>query len=146
MATTHRYTAPSTTLTSYLTTEMNSLASGSYTAASSAIDNTSNLHLFMAVHLHLASLTPSGSPYCALYLLPAFDGSVYVDGGGATAPPAANLVAVFDLSTSATAKERSAVFPIPPASFKLVLLNASGVSLASSGNTLKGNTFTEQDA
>lgn len=145
MATTHKWTAPSTTLTSYLTTELDALTTGSYTNASSAIDNTSNLHLWMAVHLHLGSLTPTGTPYCALYLLPAFDGSVYVDGGGATAPPAGSLVAVFDLSTSTGAKERSAVFAIPPASFKLVLFNSTGVSLAASGNTVKGNTFTEQD-
>lgn len=146
MATTHKWTLPSTTLTSYLTTELNALANGAYSAASSAIDNTTNLHQWMAVHLHLQSLTPTGSPYIAIYLLPAFDASVYVDGGGATAPPANTLVAVMDLSTSATAKERSAVFAIPPASFKLVLYNGAGPALAATLNTLKGNTFAEQDA
>jgi hypothetical protein len=124
---------------------LNALANAAYSAASSAIDNTTNLHEFMAVHLHLASLTPSGSPYIAIYLLPAFDGATYVDGGASVVPPASSLVAVMDLSTSAAAKERSAVFVIPPASFKLVLYNSAGPSLAGTLNTLKGNTFTTQD-
>ena len=145
MATVHSWGSPSTTLTSYLTTELNSLANAAYTAASSAIDNRTNKHQWMLVHVHLASLTPTGSPYVALYLLPAFDATVYVDGGGAVAPPANTLVAVMDLSTSAGAKERSAMFMIPPSLFKLVLYNGAGPSLAASANTVAGNSFAELD-
>src|SRR3990172_8031457 len=123
MAWTGKWTAPSTTLTSYLTTELIALANAAFSAASAAIDNTSNLHFWMALHLHLGSLTPTTGGYIAIYLLPAWDASVYVDGGGAVAPPANTLVAVMDLSTSTGAKERAAIIPIPPASFKLVLEN-----------------------
>lgn len=145
MATTHKWTAQSSQ-TSVLTTELNSLANAAYSAASAALDNTSNLHQWASAELVLASLTPTGSPYIAVYLLPT-QSSVYPDGGGSTAPSAENLWCVFALSTSTGAKNRAVMgLPIPPANMKFVLYNAAGPALASSGNTLKITTYAEQDA
>lgn len=125
-------------IASALTTELNSLANGSYSNASSAITNGSGLYKYMSLELALASLTPSGSPYVNVYLLPTIDGTNYVDGGGATAPPAETLIATFSLSTSTGTKRRAvANLLIPPYDFKLVALNGSGVTLGASGNTLK---------
>lgn len=121
-----------------LSTDLNSLANGSYSAASAAIANSTGLYRYLNLELALASLTPTGTPTISVFLLPTIDGTNYEDGGGATAPPALSLVAVFDLSTSASTKRRARWnIPIPPVDFKLVLLNGSGVALASSGNTLK---------
>lgn len=143
--TTHRWTAP-TAIASALTTELNSLADGAYSAASSAIDNTSNRYTHMALEINLASLTPATSPYLAVYLLPSIDGTNYVDGGGATAPPAGTLVAVVDLSTSAGVKLRGVTgIPVPPLLFKLVLLNEANVALGASGNTVEYRLYSEED-
>ena len=122
-----------------LSTALDALGNGSYSAASSAITNGSGtVYKYMALELYLASLTPSGTPYIEVYLLPTVDATNYVDGGGATAPPAETLLAVFSLSTSASTKRRAVSnLLIPPFDFKLVLKNASGVSLAASGSTLK---------
>lgn len=135
--TTQKWLAPEA-IQSALTTELNSLADGAYSAASAAIDNAADLYQFMSLELNLASLTPTTSPYVAIYLLPSVDGTNYVDGGGSVAPPANTLIAVFDLSTSAGVKWRAATnILIPPLKFKLVLLNEANVALAASGNTLK---------
>lgn len=130
---------------SALTTELNSLANAAYSAVSAVIDNEADLYQFMALELVLASLTPTGTPSCSVYLLPAVDDTNYPDGGGATAPPLGTLIAVFDLSTSATAKRRTAVnIAIPPYKFKLLVLNSAGPALASSGNTLKYSRYNQQ--
>lgn len=143
MASTFKWTAQSAQ-TTVLSTQLNSLADGAYSNASSAVDNTSNLHQWASAELVLASLTPTGSAYIAVYLLPT-QSSVYPDGGGATAPSAENLWCVFALSTSGSVKNRVLMgLPIPPANFKLVLLNAAGASLAASGNTLKLTTYQDQ--
>lgn len=144
--TTHKWLAPTESLTTALTTELNSLADGSYSAASAAIDNATDIYQWMVLELVLASLTPATSPYVAVYLIPSADGTNYADGGGATAPPAENLICVFSLSTSTGAKRRvSAPMMIPPLKFKLVLLNEANVALASSGNTLSYRRWNEQD-
>jgi hypothetical protein len=145
MATTNKWVVPNTIATA-LSTELNSLANGSYTNASSAIDNETDLYEYLDLELLLASLTPSGSPYCSVYLTKSIDsGTNFEDGGGATAPPGAALICTFDLSTSTGAKRRvMGNLLIPPLQFKLIVLNSSGVSLASSGNTLRYRRHNEQ--
>lgn len=126
------------TIGTILSTELNSLANGGYSAASGVIDNAAGLYMYMSVVIDLATLTPTAGAYLALYLLPAIDGSSYEDGGGATAPPNGSVIATFDLSTSAGAKKRARTnILIPPYKFKLVLLNGSGVALNASTNTLQ---------
>lgn len=126
-----------------LSTELNSLADGSYSNASSAIGNATGLYGWMLLELSLASLTPTAGGFVAVYLLPSADGTNYEDGGGSTAPPAGSFIASFDLSTSTGAKRRVRWnIPIPPLAFKLVALNKSGATLAASGNTLKYRRYT----
>lgn len=146
MASTQKWTTPEA-IVSDLTTELNSLANGSYSNASSAVDNLTDLYEYMEVELAIASITTgSGAPYCGLYLVKEIDGTNYEDGGGATAPASTALIATFPLRASTTAAQRVVVGPIaiPPAHFKLVLQNNAGAALASSGNTVKHRRFNEQ--
>ena len=140
MATTFEWVAPEAIQTA-LSTDLNGLANGSYSAVSVAINNESDLYQFINLELYLASLTPVAGQSVGVYLLPSVDATNYVDGGGAVAPPAETLIAVFSLSTSAGAKWRAAVnIPIPPLSFVLVIGNltiGSGVAFAANSNTLK---------
>jgi len=141
------YSTP-TNIATALSTELNSLANGAYSAASAAIDNTSTKHLYMALQLRLASLTPgAANTGISVYLLPAVD-TTYPDGGGAVVPGPENYLCCFaPLSTSAGAKARDmAGLPVPPFAFKLVLLNGAGVALATSGSTLAYKLYSEQAA
>lgn len=142
---TDKWIAPESTATA-LTTELNSLADGSYTNASSAIDNETDLYKFIDFEVVLASLTPTGSPYVSIYAVYSLDGTNYADGGGATAPRNTSLLATLDTSTSTGAKRLVTSGPIllSPFKFKLIALNKCGVSLASSGNTLKYRRFNGQ--
>lgn len=121
-----------TTIATALTTELNSLANGSTSTASSAYDNETNKHKFVNVEVYLASLTPTGSPSISVNILPTLDATNYADAGSDTA------VIVLPLTTSTSAKRKIAVnIPAPPFSLKFSLTNNSGVSLPASGNTVK---------
>lgn len=142
------YSAP-TAVATILGTELDALGNGSYSAASGAIDNRTTRSLYMGLQLHLASLTPGASNTgISIYLLPSVDAVVYPDGGSAVVPPPECYLCCFAaLSTSAGVKERAiAGLPVPPYLFKLVLLNGSGVALASTLNTLTYSLYSEQSA
>jgi hypothetical protein len=123
-----------TSIASALTTELNSLANGSYSSVSTAYDNETNKHLYLDLELVLASLTPTGTPSCPVFLVAQVDGTNYEDSPNAASIP----IAIFAFTTATAAKRqiRSNIL-VPPLSFKLGILNSMGVSLASSGNTLK---------
>jgi hypothetical protein len=145
MASTFQWTTPDT-IASALTTELNTLTNGSYSAASGAIDNETGLFLYVDVELSLASLNPTGTPSCSLFIVKSVDaGSNFEDGGGATAPANEALLCSFSLSTGASTKRRVvANLLIPPLQFKFVLLNNTGVSTAASGNTVRYRRHNEQ--
>jgi len=148
MATQLSWSTP-TGIVTQLGTELNALANGAYTAASSAIDNRTTRYLYMGLELALASLTPAtANTGASVYLLPSIDGATYPDGGGTVVPgPETYLCCFAALSTSAGAKVRGvAGLPIPPLLFKLSLLNGAGVSLASSGSTLDYIMYGEQSS
>lgn len=128
--------AYSQTATSILTTELDSLATATNSAASSAIDNTSALDLFgdfeLVVAAQGAARTAGG--YVALYFTHALDGTNYDDVNEITA----ELVAVFSLDAATTARRRTVRdVPIPPGLFKVFARNVTGQSLAASSNTVK---------
>lgn len=122
-----------------LTTELNGLADGSYSNAGVAIDNEAGLYRFINFDIALPSLTPTGTPFVALFALYSLDnGTTFADGGGAVAPRNTSLIAQFDFSTATGAKRAVAGgFPILPLQFKLVLLNKMGVSLAGTLNVVR---------
>jgi hypothetical protein len=141
--TTQTWTSYAATQT-YLTTELNALTDGS-NKIGAAIDNTTDLALFMDVELYLASFTPVSPAFINLYLIPSVDGTNYEDGGDSVDPLQGVQKYTRGLSTTATAK--LAVYPriiLPPGLFKLLLMNESGASLAASGNTLKYRTYSQQ--
>jgi len=127
--------------TTALSTELNSLASNAFSALSAAIDNTTGLYPWMDLEVSLASFTPgTGSPYVAVYVVYSLDGTNYEktpNGSSGDKPPDA----IFPLEASVAQASRVVIsnIPISPLKFKLVLKNASGATLAASGNTLKYN-------
>lgn len=131
-----------------LTSELNNLANGAYSAASAAIDNTSNLYQYIWFEVVLASLTAVVPASVSVYLVPSLDDTNYADGGGSVAPSAINFVCSLVPTTGASAKRMvtSQAYECPPLKFKLVLLNNCGNAFAAANNTLSYRLGYEQAA
>lgn len=133
--TTTRHKAYTALIASALTTELNSLANNANSAESSAIDNTSNLDLFVDLTLTLGTQTArSQGATVGVYLIMALDGTNY----DAVNETTAELVAVFHLDAATTARQLTRRdVPIPPGLFKLFVRNQTGQAFATSGNLLE---------
>jgi len=130
-----------------LTTEMNSLASGSGTALGPEIDNTTNAMQMGRLHLHLASnsLALVAGSYCKVFFLPSNAGSTYptYTSGASYALAESNyLVGNIFLnpktqSANVVDEWLEGVF-MPAGKFKTVLVYVGGGAgtLPASGNTL----------
>lgn len=131
------YTAAASTA---LSTELNSLANNSNSAASSAIDNSSTLDLEMEIEFLIAT---QGSPRSTgamvqVYMVRSIDGgSTYADVLESINDP----VATFTLDAATTSRrETKQDIRIPPGLFKLYARNVTGQAFASSGNTVRYRT------
>lgn len=127
--------------TTVMSTELNSLADQAQAIASSAYDNSSGLYLFADVEWNHAVVgyTPSAGAVIELYLIrQKLAGSGFEDGDASIAPPAANLVGVFNIRSSTAAQcHILRQIPIPPDQYKWLVINKTGGTLASSSNTLR---------
>lgn len=127
-----------------LTTELNSLGNGAYSALGTEYNNTSGLYLWGALEINLASLNPTTGAYLQLFLAQAIDGTNYED-PPATTNPAIHLMLPIASVTTGSATKRLTLgpspgvpgFALPAAKIKFALLNGSGVSLAAASNTVK---------
>src|SRR5262245_60370713 len=113
------YTAPASTV---LTTELNSLANGSFSSASAAIDNSSTNDLYDDLEILLdyeAGVAPTNNQAIEVYLAASVDGSNYAD----TSPPARNLLVGSFLVNNTIAQQRLALraVPLPPGLFKYLV-------------------------
>jgi hypothetical protein len=128
-----------TSFASQLTTELNSLANATDSAASAAYDNSTNLDLFADVSLVLASINPTDSAgaRCEIHLLPRLaDGSTYADISSNTI---VGVITVTDTSSAKNAMLRGV--PIPPGFFKWALTNRTTVTLGASSNVVSVRTY-----
>lgn len=140
-------------LTTYMDTDLNSLANNTTNIGGTTFDNTSNRDFYMAAELYLASvdLSAQTNPTVELYMVPSIDGSNYCDDGtDASAtdyPPATTLVGVFSIQeTSAAHRVGIEMFRLAPLKYTPVLINKTGAAFAASGNTLKMGPYTETTA
>jgi hypothetical protein len=128
------------------TTALNALANDGQ-AASDEIDNTGELYLFDDVELYTSTFggTPSAGAVVELYsILTDLDGTGYED-GVSVAPPATNLVGVFNIRAVTNAQTHILrQVPIPPSKFKYVVVNKTGQALAASNNTLRRRPYRYQ--
>ena len=135
MATT-KHKAYTAAIASVLTTDLNSLGSGSTSAATAALDNTTNLDLFADLTLTVAAqgAARSAGANVAVYMVQALDGTNYDDVHAGTA----ELVAVFSLDAATTARQSTRRdVPIPPGLYKYFVVNNTGQAFAASGNILE---------
>jgi len=128
MPTTFQWVAPEAASCA-LYAQLNGLLSGGYSAASSAIDNTTDLFQYMNVEIILGSLTPIAGGYIQVDLEPSLDGTTFVDTGECNHM---NALTIFQLDSSSCVGQRlvKTNIPIPPLQFKLSVRQVSGVALA----------------
>lgn len=128
-----------------LTTELNSLADGSGSAAGPQIDNTTGFYQVGRLHLHLASnsLALVASSYVDVFLLSSDNGSTYPTyTSGTSYKLAESNYWVGSISLNPATQSSNVVDEwlenifIPAGKFKCVLVNHMGFSFPSSGNTL----------
>jgi hypothetical protein len=136
MATVNWSTLPASS--NALTTEVNSLASGSNKIMTSSLDNTTTGHLFAAVEMKLATQgsARSAGAYVALYIVKSVDGTNFEMGGDALTPAASALAGVFPYDAATTARQVAIIVQIPPTKFYFLVQNNTGQAFAASGNTL----------
>ena len=125
--------------TTYLSTELNSLADGG-NKLGAAIDNSSNKYLFHDIEIYLASAAfgTANDPHIKVFLLPSVDGTNYADGSDSNDPATSNAIYVATLR-GATAAQYQTIrdVTLPNGNFKYLFISEAGVTLAASGNTMK---------
>lgn len=132
------------TLTTLLSTELNSLASGSYATLGAAFNNvfaTANFNgYFLAdVMLNLAIYTgtPAAGSYIGMWFVPAIDGTNY-DNSGSTISVGPDVIIPVDALASGPYQRTIRNIWLPCGNFKtLAQNNGLGLALAASGNTIK---------
>lgn len=128
-----------------LTTELNALANGAYSAVGTAFDNTSNKDQYAWAEINLASLNPTAGAYLQLFLTLAVGGTNYEDPPSATNPGYQMSVGIVAITTGAATKRVTIpTFRLPPSLGKFVLLNGSGVALGATLNTVTIYTSNDQ--
>jgi hypothetical protein len=133
--------------------DLNSLANGSSVlASSSAITNQTALDIFCDISVSLGSVTTVAPNYLGVYIYPLNqDGSTYGDnqftaGSGASATPGSSYYKgsiVIPVGTQALYGALTGII-MPPGTFLFLIRNQAGVTLASSGNTVKYRTYNRQ--
>jgi hypothetical protein len=128
-----------------VSTELNALANGAFSAVSAIYDNGTNLDEWASFVIDLASLTPTAGAYLQIFLVDSLDGTNYEDAPSTTNPGIQKLVATVSLNAAVgTKREITAPFRLPPGKMKWVVKNAAGVALGATGNTCKLFTTNEQ--
>lgn len=122
-----------------LGSELNSLASGSRTAAGTEVNNASNLDQYGKLELSVTfGSSPSTGGYVQVHMVTAPDGTNYEDGDASADPGAHTVVAVLPVRATTSAQRlMSPPFLLQPAKTKFLLVNQAGVAFPASGSTLK---------
>ena len=151
MANDIKWEAATVSLTSYLTTTLNTLANNT-TDLGAAINNETNLCTHMDLELMLASvdLSAQTNPSVTIFMLESVDGGTDFDTGtdavsaDASIPPADKIIAIMGVRPGTGAEAHVAIksmIPIPPGRFKLLLRNTTGAAFAGTTNLLSYRTY-----
>ena len=137
-----KWNAPS--VTTVLSTGLNSLGNNTMSAASSTISNASSLDMYVDVEVNLASLSPTTGAYVSLYILESVDAINFPAQSDVDLRlTSSQLLCVIPIGTTAATAQRVVArnIIIPPGAFQIKLDNQAGVALNASGNTVKFNTY-----
>ncbi len=136
------------TLTTYLSTELNSLASAANKLGAAIANQTDKNKLAVVELVVTYGTAPAAGKSVDLYVVFSADGTNYSDGDDTIDPAITSYVGSFPLRAVTTA-QRIVIANIPllaPASFKFLVLNEAGQAMAATGNTLKYGTYNSEIA
>jgi hypothetical protein len=123
-----------------MSTELNSVTNTSMTQSSSSYDNTVNLDIYVDVEINLAAISPGSGAYVALWIEESVDGTNFpAQSASDLRLTSTQLLCSIPIGVTASTAQRVVArqVVIPPAKFFINFDNQAGVSLASSGNTVK---------
>lgn len=130
-----------------LTTELNSLANGAYSAWGTAYDNSSGLYLYGALEINLNTLNPTAGAYLQHFMSPALGGTNYDDVPSATnLSPHRVLGPPVSITSGVNTTKRAMLdggpwnlpgFPLPASLLKFAQLNGCGPALNAGTNTVR---------
>lgn len=142
------------TLTTYMTTDLNSLANNTTNIGAVILDNITAKHHNIAAELYLGTVDLSAATGLTveLYLVPSIDETNYVDDGtdasSTDLPPGSAHVGTFHIQKT-SAVHRSAIVCkecLQGLKYTPVLINKTGAAFNASGNILKIKTNSDQVA
>lgn len=139
MANVIKWEAAWSSVGSVASSELNSLAIGSYTTACTEYDNSTALNQYGKLEVVLGQLSPTAGAYVEIHMLTAPDGTNYEQWPLAAGPSTHTVVSVIPINTSASSTKlvTSPVFYLQPAKTKFCIYNGTGVAFSSGGNALK---------
>jgi hypothetical protein len=147
MSTNHKWASPES-VTTVLSTELNSLANnGAAVAVSAAIDNSAGLYKYADFEAYTSQTLTNGD-YHTLMLLEAEDNTNFEDGvlsSGEALLPAAQLLGNVRLKNGGFERHVIRQVLLPATKFKVMLLNFASGALAASGNLVRMVRYSEQD-
>ena len=128
---------------SALTTELNSLATATASAAGPAQDNSTNLDIYADFVLSVTfGSAPTAGNTVDLYILPSVDGGTnYSDAPVAATPPKELFAGSFYVRAVTTAQVIMLANVLIPEKWKACLVNNSGQAFPASGSTLKYQSY-----
>lgn len=129
---------------SVLTTQLNSLATATYSALGSVEhDNSVELDVWGVAELNVTfGSNPTLNSPVHLYGIKAPDGTNYQDGTASLRPPDDTYLGTFQLYNNTSAQKLyTRPFRLLPVKYKFIVLNSSGQTMAASGNTVELYTY-----
>lgn len=126
-----------------LTTELNALATGSYSAVGPELDNGTNLDVWCIAVLSCDWVSaPTLNATVSLFAVVAVDGTNYEDGSSSLRYPQDSFCGVFQVyNTTAAQLVATKPFMLRPFKTKFAVYNQSGQNMPASGTTVSFYTF-----
>ena len=121
-----------------LTTELNNLADGAWSAAGTEYDNSADLIQYFKLRLAVDFVSaPSTGGFVSVYAITALDGTNYETLDSDNDPRAGKLVATIEVIDTTAAQIRdSGIFSLPPCKTKFILKDSTGQAFPASGSTV----------
>jgi hypothetical protein len=130
-----------------MSTELNSLASGSGAIGAAIVNETDHLDLYVDLELVVAFVaSPTADSVVEAYFARQIDGTNYEDAatGGTPIGPKNGFVGSFVMRAVTPQRVIIPSVLVPPRDFKVFVINRAGQAFAASGNTVKGYFYKEQ--
>jgi len=131
--------------TSYLTTELNSLADGAGVLGAAIGNGDGKRWALIEVSLATQGSARDNGAHVDIYVVrSADDGTTYDYGAASPLPGGHALAGSIEFDAATTARVGVCEIALPPGYFKLLVLNNTGQAWGATGNTVRHNFFSEE--